>query len=69
MNYHRDLKVRVISDDEVWFYVVEPGHVERCVAKRSGDVTFYPVDLRGDGILPQGSVTLAIARELERATP
>jgi len=69
VNYHRDLKVRVISDDEIWFYVVEPGHVERCVARKREDGTFYPVDQHGDGILPQGPVTLAIARGLEKITP
>ena len=69
MRMHRDLKVRVISDDEVWFYVVEPGHVERCTARRREDGTFCPIDQRGDGILPQGPVTLEVARELEKMSP
>jgi hypothetical protein len=66
MSYDYRLIVRVISDDEVWFYIEEIGNVERCVARKREDGTFYPLDGRGCAILPQGAITLSIAKELEK---
>lgn len=60
------LIVRVLSDEEVWFYVEELGHVERCVARKREDGLFCPVNQHGKAILPQGPITLVIARDLEK---
>jgi len=67
-NAWRKIKIRVVSDDEIHYYVVEHNgsYVRRYVLHREKDGRFYPYNNRG--LLEGPPLTIDQARELEKTT-